>query len=83
VTNPFYSNKIKKVSKKSLKKLTSKFTKEGGFKKQFFVKPNNLTYSYSVEADIRISLLIDNGIHIGRPKLFSYKKMHKFIIGKF
>jgi len=72
VTNTFYS----KNSKKHLKK--NRF-----LKKQFFFKPNNLTSSYSGESDIRISLLVYNGIHIGKPKLFSYKKLNKFIIGKF
>ena len=46
-------------------------------------KLNNITLSYSDHADIQISLLVHNGIHLGRPKLFSYKKLHKFIIGNF
>lgn len=46
-------------------------------------KLNNATLNYSDHADIQISLLLNNGIHLGKPKLFSYKKLNKFIIGKF
>ena len=34
-------------------------------------KLNNATLNYSDHADIQISLLLNNGIHLGKPKLFS------------